>query len=54
MAAALGFTADYVFPIRTVTLKTPTPAPTPASFTTGVYRVNVHSALTVRSGPGKT
>lgn len=54
MASALGFTADYDVPSRTVTLKTPTPAPTPASFTTGVYRVNVHSALTVRSGPGKT
>ena len=52
MAAALGFTADYDVPSRTVTLKTPTPAPTPASFTTGVYRVNVNSALTVRSGPG--
>ena len=54
MAAALGFTADYDVPSRTVSLKTPTPAPIPASFTTGVYRVNVHSALTVRSGPGKT
>lgn len=54
MAAALGFTADYDVPSRTVSLKTPTPAPIPASFTTGVYRVNVNSALTVRSGPGKT
>ena len=53
MAAALGFTADYDVSSRTVSLKTPTaPAPTPASFTTGVYRVNVNSALTVRSGPG--
>lgn len=57
MASALGFTADYDTKSRTVSLKTPSvnpETPIPTVFTPGVYRVNVNSALTVRSGPGTT
>ena len=64
VSGALGFTAAFESATRTVQITTPSlspePDPEPApedpetDFVTGVYRVNVDTTLSIRSGPGLT
>lgn len=61
VSSALGFTAAFESATRTVQITTPNPTPEPApepepepDFVTGVYRVNVDTTLSIRSGPGLT
>ena len=56
IASALGFTAAYEGTTCTVMITTPGASTEPETpdvdFVTGVYRVNVGSSLSIRSGPG--